>query len=109
MRNLVNSIKRFSFTKHLDEILKANAILYPDKIVVETMDTVKEGFSITSSKISILPFDIDTSKLGSTIRHHLNLTEINMTIPKDYKQHYSDYLKQLGLKMVKYITETIYY
>lgn len=79
-------------------ILQANATLYPDKILIATTDRVKEGFGISSTNISTLPIDTDSDTLGSTLRHHLNLTRTGLTIPKDYKKHYQDFLDKAGFK-----------
>ncbi|HKB43526.1 MAG TPA: hypothetical protein VKC90_04025 [Chitinophagaceae bacterium] len=79
-------------------ILQASATLYPDKILIETIDRVKDGFGISSANMTILPVDTDIEILGSTVRRHLGLTKTGLPIPKDYKQHYSDFLRKAGFK-----------
>jgi hypothetical protein len=80
------------------KILQANATLYPDKILIDTTDRVKEGFGIASLNFSILPTDIDNEILGQNIRHHLSLTKTGLPIPTDYKQAYNDFLNKAGFK-----------
>jgi len=84
--------------EYKDKFLQASATLYPDKIIIETIDRLKEGGSISSTKIAILSLDTELSLLGSTIRYHLSLTETNLPTPKDWKQHYTGYLMQMGFK-----------
>ena len=84
-----------------DIVLEAAATLYPDKILIHTIDRVKEGFGISSTNITILPTNIDPEALGSVTRNHLNLTKHNMPIPKDYKQHYREFLKKAGFRSGK--------
>lgn len=81
--------------------LQASATLYPDKILVETTDKVKEGFGISSANVTILPIDTDSAVIGSTVRHHLSLTRTGLPIPKDYIQHYREFLKKAGFKTGK--------
>ena len=78
--------------------LQANATLYPDKILIYTIDSVKEGFGISSLNISILPVDIDHGILGQKIRHHLSLTRTGRRIPKDYNQAKNEFLNRAGFK-----------
>jgi len=96
--NILNIFKRQKNTKKKVDILQASATLYPDKILIETIDRVKDGFGISSANISILPIDTDEEALGSTIRHHLKSTTIGLTIPKDYKKHYQDFLDKAGFE-----------
>jgi hypothetical protein len=91
----------FGRNKHLKnkmEFLEANATLYPDKILIETTDRVKEGFGISSMKLTILPVNTDNQNLGSTLRYHLNLSRSDLKIPKDYKEHYKNFLVRAGFK-----------
>ncbi len=87
--------------KSASSVQDANAILYPNKILIATIDKVKEGFGISSSKITFLPIDSELELLGKTLRHHLSLTEIDLPIPDDYKKHYADFLKAAGFKNAK--------
>jgi hypothetical protein len=95
--SIFNLFKRQKETP-ANSILQANTTLYPDKILIETTDRVKEGFGISSSNITILPLNTDTEVLGSVVRHHLSLTKAGLPIPEDYKQHYNDFLKKAGFK-----------
>ena len=95
---IFNIFKRQKHTQPKEVFFQASATLYPDKIVIETIDRVKEGFGISSMNISSLPVDTDINTLGSTIRLHLNLTKTGLPIPKDYKQHYKDFLDKAGFK-----------
>jgi hypothetical protein len=96
--NLLNIFKRRESTDSGEELLQAGATLYPDRILIETIDRVKEGFGISSTNIATLPIDTDLATLGSTIRRHLTLTKTGLTIPKDYKKHYKDFLDKAGFK-----------
>lgn len=96
--SIFNIFKRQKNTQQKNAVLQASATLYPDKILIETIDRVKEGFGISSTNISTLPIDVDNNTLGSTIRHHLNLTRTGLTIPKDYKKYYQNFLDKAGFK-----------
>ena len=96
--SIFNIFKREKNTQQIDAVLQASATLYPDKILIETVDRVKEGFGISSTNISTLPVDVDNDTLGSTLRHHLNSTQAGLSIPKDYKKHYQDFLDKAGFK-----------
>lgn len=96
--NIFNIFSRKKNTTQEESVLQANATLYPNKILIATIDRVKEGFGISSTNISILSVDIDNLTLGSTIRQHLNSTRNSLTIPKDYKKHYQDFLDKVGFK-----------
>jgi hypothetical protein len=65
------------------------AILYPDKIIIETQNQVKDGFWIVTDKVSILPPEIEDEKLGENIIRHLELSKVNVPNPKrqdDFKK-----------------------
>ena len=94
--SILNIFKRQQSARQEEIILQASATLYPDKILIDTTDRVKEGFGISSTNITALPIDIDLETLGSTVRHHLELTKRGLTIPKDYKQHYKQYSDKAG-------------
>ena len=96
--NIFNLFKPRIETGLEGQILQACATLYSDKIVVETIDRVKDGFGISSTKITLLPVDSAPSLLGLTIMQHLRLTAGNLLIPKDHKQHYADFLNKAGFK-----------
>lgn len=96
--NIFKLFKKQIETKKEDFVLQANATLYPDKILIETVDRVKEGFGISSTNISILPVNADNDTLASVLRHHLSLTKMGLTKPKDYEKCYQDYLDKAGFK-----------
>jgi len=78
--------------------LQANATSYPDKILIETTDRVRDGFGISSVKITILAADPDSELLGSTVRHHLKLSEDNLRTPKDLNKNYNEFLSVAGFR-----------
>jgi hypothetical protein len=82
----------------IELILQASVTLYPDKILIVTIDRVIAGFGILSTNLSILPIDVDLATLGSTIQQHLHLTKGDLSIPDDYKKHYKDFLAKAGFK-----------
>ncbi len=96
--NILNVFKRQEEALQKEIVLQASATLYPEKILIETIDSVKEGSGICSTNISTLFVDIDGETLGSTIRQHLNSTKTALIIPKDYKKHYQDFLNKAGFK-----------
>src|SRR4051812_14679807 len=96
--SILNIFKRHADTQGREGILQASATLYPDKILIGTIDRIKEGFGISSTEITTLPVDADSEVIGSTIRKHLTLTRSGLKIPQDYKQHYKDFLKIAGFK-----------
>ena len=96
--SILNIFKQRKDTELKDRILQASATLYPDKIIIETIDRLKSGAGISSTKITILPIDTDLSLLGTTVRQHLSLTKENLPTPNDWKQHYADFLKKVGFK-----------
>ena len=59
------------------------------------------GFGISSTNVTILPANADIEVIRSTVRRHLTLTRTGLPIPKDYKQHYSSFLKKVGFKSGK--------
>jgi hypothetical protein len=80
------------------------AILYPDKIIIETQDQVKDGFWIVTDRISILPPDSEDEQLGENIIRHLELSKVNVPNPKGqegFKKIRDNYKKATGLKTQK--------
>jgi hypothetical protein len=96
--SIISIFRRRKGTQPREIILQAGATLYPDIILIETIDRVKEGFGISSTKITTLSVDTDLETLGAIIREHLSLTKSGLTIPQDYKQHYKDFLSKAGFK-----------
>jgi len=97
----MNLFKIFTREKPTKTIQRASATLYPEKIIISTENVVKEGFSISTTNISVISPEISNELLGSKIRHHLSLTLLNQPIPKDYNAHYQSFLKATGLKTAK--------
>jgi hypothetical protein len=50
--SIFNIFKREKDNQQKDTVLQASATLYPDKILIVTIDRVKEGFGISSTKAS---------------------------------------------------------
>jgi hypothetical protein len=98
--SLINVFKRQE-SNLTSNVLQASATLYPNKNLIDTVDRVKEGFGISSIKITTLSVDTDSQLIGATLKHHLNLTQINLPIPKDYKKHYADFLIAASFKNAK--------
>ena len=73
--------------------------MYPDKIVIETVDRIKNSYGVTSSNVTMLKADVDSVTLGQTLRRHLDQSRDNLktTETGDYK----DYLKAAGFKTRK--------
>lgn len=89
----------FDIFKHKTKIKGAGATLYPDKIVIETVDRISNSYGVTSSNVTILKADVDSVTLGQTLRRHLDQSRDNLktTETGDYK----DYLKAAGFKRRK--------
>lgn len=75
---------------------EAGATLYPDKIVIGTIDKIKDSYSVISSKVTILPAPVDAQTLGKTLRYHLNQSDDNLK--GDTEGRYKDYLIAAGFK-----------
>ena len=89
----------FDIFKHKTKIKGAGATLYPDKIVIETVDRISNSYGVTSSNVTILKADVDSVTLGQTLRRHLDQSRDNLktTETGDYK----DYLKAARFKRRK--------
>jgi hypothetical protein len=98
--SLLNLFGRKTTTSAV-KVLQASATLYPDKILIETIDRVKEGFGISSLNLALLPIDASSELIGSKLKYHLSLTQHNLNIPKDYKKHYNSFLGAAGFKNAK--------
>ncbi|MBL0741397.1 contact-dependent growth inhibition system immunity protein [Chryseolinea lacunae] len=84
--------------KHKPKVLGAGATLYPDKIVIETVDRIKDSYGIISTYLTILHPDGDSILLGQTLRHHLGQSRDDLKMTKDIDGKYTDYLKKAGFK-----------
>ena len=54
----------------------ATAILYPDKVIIETYNQLKNSYWIRSSYIKLYPVDIAVSELGASILDHLSKSRV---------------------------------
>jgi CDI immunity protein len=81
-------------------IQDAAATLYPDKIVIETVDRIKNSYGVISANVTVLNANVELETLGRTLRHHLNMSRDNLK-EKDTKDSYNDYLKAAGFKTRK--------
>src|ERR1700753_665136 len=81
---------------------RAGATLYPDKIIIDTVDSLTVGYGLTSTtNFSILPVDSNNELLGAKIKSHLNLSLMNQPIPADFKENTKSWLKARGFKTGK--------
>jgi hypothetical protein len=98
--SLLNLFRRKATTAAV-KVLQASATLYPEKILIETIDRVKDGFGISSPNLTTLPVNASSELIGSKLKHHLSLTKHDLNIPKDYKKHYDDFLRAAGFNNAK--------
>jgi len=87
------------------------AILYPDKIVIDTLHKVKAGFNIVSASPTILTIDSENQILGRTVREHLDSTKYDLKNPSqaDFKILQENFLKSYGFKTLKKYHESAKY
>ena len=79
-------------------VLGAGATLYPDKIVIETVDRIKDSYGVLSTNITILDPNVESNLLGQTLRHHLGQSRDDLKMIKDIEGQYAEYLKKAGFK-----------
>jgi hypothetical protein len=85
----------------------ASAILYPQRILIETHDDIGAGVGLVTDKITFVELSVSDSDLGKLIKEHLNKTQkIDFfKIPPDYnrdvKPRLDNYKKVTGLKTIK--------
>jgi hypothetical protein len=79
-------------------VRQAGATLYPDKIVIETVDRIKDLYSITSTNVTILGLEAGSEFLGQTLRYHLEQSRDNIKKPKDIDDRYAKFIKAAGFK-----------
>jgi hypothetical protein len=82
-------------------IKSAGATLYPDKIVIETVDRIKDLYGVSSVNLTVLHSNADSGLLGITLRHHLEQSRDNLKKPKNADDGYKQYLKAAGFKNIK--------
>lgn len=76
----------------------AGATLYPDKIIIETVDRIKDLYGIISANVTILNSDADSALLGKTLKHHLEQSRNNLSKTTNTDKRYEEYLKATGFK-----------
>jgi hypothetical protein len=72
--------------------------LYPDKIVIETVDRIKDLYGVISTNVTILDPKADSALLGQTLRQHLEKSRDNLKKTTDIDGRYAAYLKAAGFK-----------
>lgn len=97
--NILELLKRFR--KGREKVLGAGATLYPDKIVIETIDRIKDLYGIVSPDVTIVAPDTESNTLGRAIRVHLNLSRDNLRRNTDTEKRYKKYLKAAGFNDIK--------
>ena len=80
------------------QLSKASASQYPNKIVINTIDTIKWGLGVASTKLTILSLDTTDEELALAVRKHLNLTEFDLPNPVDPKSVSINFSKAAGFK-----------
>ncbi|HZB13129.1 MAG TPA: contact-dependent growth inhibition system immunity protein [Chryseolinea sp.] len=76
----------------------AGATLYPDKIVIETVDRIKDLYGVVSTNVTLLDSKVGSDVLGRTLRHHLEQSRDDLKKTIDTEGRYNDYLKAVGFK-----------
>jgi hypothetical protein len=79
-------------------VREAGATLYPDKIVIVTVDRIKDLYGITSTSVTTLGPETGSECLGQTVRYHLEQSKDNIKKPKDIDDRYAKFLKAAGFK-----------
>lgn len=99
------------FGRHKITKKYALAILYPDKIIIDTLDKVKAGFNIVSTNPTILATDSENQILGRTVREHLDSSKYDLKNPSqaDFKILQENFLKSYGFKTLKKYHENAKY
>jgi hypothetical protein len=76
----------------------AGATLYPDKIVIETVDRIKDLYGVISTNVTLLDPNVGSDVLARTLRHHLEQSRDDLKQTIDTEGRYKDYLKAVGFK-----------
>jgi len=79
-------------------LLGAGATLYPDKIVIETVDRIKDSYGVISTNLTILDPGAESNLLGQTLKHHLGMSRNDLKMTNDIDGRYAAYLKKAGFK-----------
>jgi len=89
----------FSIFKTRDKIQGAGATLYPDKIVIGTIDRIKNSYGVFSANVTVINANEDSESLGQILRRHLHQSRDNLK--ERETGEYKDYLKASGFKSRK--------
>jgi hypothetical protein len=79
----------------------AGATLYPNKIVIGTVDQIKDLYGVISANVTILDSNADSDFLGQTLRYHLEQSRDNLKKTTNIAERYEEYLKAAGFKNKK--------
>jgi hypothetical protein len=74
----------------------AGATLYPDKIVIATINRIKDSYGVTSANVTVLGTEVTSQTLGQTLRKHLDQSRDDLKEAETGE--YKDYLKSAGFK-----------
>lgn len=68
----------FSIFKTRDKIQGAGATLYPDKIVIGTINRIKNSYGVVSANVTVINANEDSEALGQILRKHLHQSRDNL-------------------------------
>jgi hypothetical protein len=96
-------LKPFKTKAHAAQpkIEQAIATLYPEQILIATVDRTVVGYSITTPEISKLPVDAIFESIGQTVKKHLSLSKTEVPAPSDFNTLYQEFLKAAGFENAK--------
>jgi len=90
------------FSKPTPIIQSISAKKYPNKIVIETYNQIKNSYSIRSTEVSILETNSSNTEIGKAIIKHLSLSKVVEKVSdEDRKVNNEIYKKITGLKSMK--------
>lgn len=79
-----------------------SVIKYPDKIIVETYNRIKNSYSTRSPEVSVLEINASNQHIGEYILKHLSLSKtIDKESAEEIKTSNEGYKKITGLKTLK--------
>lgn len=79
-----------------------SVVKYPNKIVFETYDKIKNSYSTRSLYVSILESDSSDIDIGKAILKHLSLSKIITKISNEERKEINEHYKKItGLKSMK--------
>ena len=89
------------FKKKEETEKTSNAILYPDKIVIETKNKSGGGSYYTTDNVTVLPLDASTKEIGFLVKKHLSDSIFKPVMPHEQKQIRDNYKKKLKVTTEK--------